>query len=171
MVRRELPIQVLVLGVGDVNKGDAGVGVRTVEILARRFQIPPGIQVGDNVSIGKGLSAAIANAKRVILVHALRAGAEPGSLLKLVGKEIPDYINRQTTVDTDVLSTILTQSGIAPEQLETMTLYGIEAAEVDAGLPLSGEVAPQAARLANLLAEELERLGYTVPPRGLLSSG
>ncbi|MBF0152878.1 MAG: hydrogenase maturation protease [Magnetococcales bacterium] len=171
MVRKESPIQILVLGIGHIDKGDAGVGVHTVEILRRKFQIPPGIQVSDGVSMGKELHRSMAQARHIILVDALRAGAEPGSLLKLVGKEIPDFINHQAAVNENGLSSILSQSNMTQEQLATITLYGIEPADLDTGQRLSGEVAPQAERLANFLAEELERLGFSVPPRGLLSTG
>ncbi|MEO5370238.1 MAG: hydrogenase maturation protease [Magnetococcus sp. DMHC-1] len=171
MLQKESSIQVLVLGIGNVNQGDAGAGVRTVEILQRNFQIPPGVQISDGASMEQDLDGAISQAKHVILVNAFNAGAEPGSLLKLVGREIPDFINHQNALNPDGLPSILSQPCITEKRPETMTLYGIEPTELAMGLELSGEVAPQTERLACHLAEELERLGFSVPPRGLLSAG
>ena len=62
---------ILVLGVGNILLTDEGVGVRVVEALERRYQIPEGVTVMDGGTAGMELIASIAECDHLILVDAV----------------------------------------------------------------------------------------------------
>jgi len=73
---------ILVIGVGNPLARDEGVGIRAVERLRERT-LPPGVGVLD---AGTDLLAALpemGRADRAILVDAVRAGGEPGTIYRL----------------------------------------------------------------------------------------
>jgi hydrogenase maturation protease len=68
----------LVLGLGNPLRGDDGLGIRAIEMLAKR-ELPPEVTVADGGTPGWGLVSTLQDWSRVILVDAAQFGGAPGS--------------------------------------------------------------------------------------------
>ncbi len=82
--------RVLVAGVGNVLQGDDGFGVRVVQELAKRTDLPPCVNVID-VGIG-GMSLVqelFAGYSALVVVDAVDRGGKPGTIY-LLEAEVPD---------------------------------------------------------------------------------
>lgn len=73
----ETGCQVLVIGCGNLLRGDDGVGPILVRHLWERG-IPPGAQIVDGGTAGMDVAFRMRGARRVVLVDAARTGAEIG---------------------------------------------------------------------------------------------
>ena len=80
-------MRTLVLGLGNILLEDEGVGVRVIERLKVDY-IPRRCAVLDGGTLGLDLLAYIEDHSRIVIVDAVEAGKEPGTLIRLVNQEI-----------------------------------------------------------------------------------
>lgn len=152
-------MSVLVLGIGNILLGDEGIGVRVVEALEARYDLPDAVQVVDGGTAGMGLLDLIAGRDHVIIVDAVKTGAEPGTIVRLEGDAIPVGFRQRISPHSlglgDVLA-VLTMLDQAPEEL---VVIGIEPADLDFGVGLSPQIEAQLDPLVDAVIGELSRLG------------
>jgi hydrogenase maturation protease len=123
---------VLVLGMGNLLLEDEGLGVRALEILQRRYEIPPEVELLDGGTTGMGLLDDISEFSMRISPHQLGL--------------------------SDVLAT-LELSGEKPAEV---VVLGLVPQSLEMSLELTELIAEQLATLVGSAVTELERLGYAV---------
>lgn len=77
----------LILGVGNLLLSDEGVGVHVAQQL-QKMPIPPEVEVIDGGTGGFELIEHFRGKKKVIIVDALHADAEPGAVIRLTREDI-----------------------------------------------------------------------------------
>ena len=129
----------LVLGIGNLDRGDDAVGV----LVARRLRalLPPEIEVREASGEGAGLLDAWQGAEEVWLIDAVRPSGSPGRIYRLDVTTTPlpsDFFHYSThafgVAEAVELARVL---GDLPRAL---FVYGIEAQSVRPGAPLSPAV-------------------------------
>lgn len=140
-----------VLGMGNVLLKDDGVGVRVAQELLRR-ELPPGIEVFD---IGTGILRMLpelVKAQRIIVIDAVRAGGEPGSVYHFRAGEPKAAATRSVhDIQFDEVLAHLRLLGCEPQ----VEYYGIEPAQIGFSLELSDAVASRVPLLAEYLVEHV----------------
>ncbi len=99
-----IPRRVLVAGVGNVLQGDDGFGVRVVQELAARTDLPPGVDVIE-VGIG-GMSLVqelFSGYSALVVVDAVDRGGKPGTIY-LLEAEVPDLADMSVEEREDHLA-------------------------------------------------------------------
>lgn len=145
-----------VLGVGNVLLKDDGIGVRVAEELQKR-ELPSGVAVLD---VGTGILRMLpelVKAERIIVIDAVRAGGEPGSVYRFGGAE-PMATGTRSVHDIQFGEVLahLRLLGREPK----VEYYGIEPGEIAYSQELSAEVAAQVPVLAAYLFERLSATGF-----------
>ncbi len=151
--------QTLVLGLGNILLRDEGVGVRVVERLQELYEFPPGVQVLDGGTLGLELMAYVEAADRLLVVDALDTGAEPGTLGRLEGDEVPAFLSVKISPHQMGLSDLLATARLRGVYPEEVVLWGVQPAAIDVGLELSPVVAAQVEALVDKAVTELHRWG------------
>jgi len=82
--------RIVVLGIGNLLKGDDGVGVRVVEALERGEALPPGVALVDGGTGGPTLMTEFAGAAALIIVDAGELGAKPGTVREFGLEEVAE---------------------------------------------------------------------------------
>jgi hydrogenase maturation protease len=157
-------LSVLVLGVGNVLMGDDSIGVRVVEELERRFQIPEGVEVLDGGTSGFELLSHIRNREHLIIIDAIKSGMPPGMVVRVDGEDVPARFMTRISPHQLGLSDVLAAATVNGELPKQMVLFGIEPKRVELGLVLSDEVKENFEKLIETVKEELSRLGYMLEP-------
>jgi hydrogenase maturation protease len=146
----------LVLGLGNILLGDEGVGVRVVERLRARYELPEGIQVMDGGTLGLDLLPYLKGTSRLLVVDAVQAGKAPGTLLRLEGKEIPILLDlSKVSPHQDGLQDLLAAAALTGCLPEDVVLCGVQIDSLRVGLELSPPVAAQVDALVERVAGEL----------------
>jgi hydrogenase maturation protease len=144
----------VVIGVGNVYRGDDGAGLAVVERL--RGRVPDGVDVVASEEEPTRLMDAWDGADSVVVVDAVASGSEPGVLHRFdaTADAVPARVFRSSTHAFGVGEAIeiARALGTLPGQV---LVYGIEGADFDAREGLSPPVEAAVERLAEAVLEEL----------------
>ncbi|HSR43284.1 MAG TPA: HyaD/HybD family hydrogenase maturation endopeptidase [Longimicrobiales bacterium] len=132
------PAPVLVLCVGSTLMGDDGVGLAVLERL-RDGWILDGAELVDGGTWGMNVLPAIESAERLLLVDAIRAGKQPGAVVRLEGDEIPRFFATKLSPHQIDLKEVLALAELRGTLPEVVAL-GVEPGRVELSTELSPEV-------------------------------
>ncbi|UCC67783.1 MAG: hydrogenase maturation protease [Armatimonadota bacterium] len=145
---------IVVLGVGNLLRQDEGVGVHAVRALSGA-QLEEWAQLVDG---GTAVFEALSDwheIGKLIVIDAVRAGKDPGSISRLSLREVADRTAPALSVHEhgllDALG-LLQQAGL---RVGEVVIYGVEPAEAGWGTDLSAPVAASLPALAARLREEV----------------
>ena len=144
----------LVLGVGNILLRDEGVGVRVVEAM-RSLELPADVELFDGGTSGLDLLDIVADRRKVVVIDAVQADNEPGSLVRLgLDDFTPETESVVSLHQVGLLETLLMAKhlGCAPDQV---VIYGIEPKDMGFGLALSPEVAAVVPTVIEVVLPEL----------------
>jgi len=151
-----MPTTTLIVGVGNPLARDEGVGIRAVQGL-RDADLPAGVRVLDAGTDLLAVVPQLAEADRVILIDAVRAGRTPGSIYRMTldellarAKDGPDWQSAHALT----LPAAVRLAQAAGITLPPTVVFGVEPKEVALGEGLTAEVeAVLPALLEKVLAE------------------
>ncbi|MGH3794540.1 MAG: hydrogenase maturation protease [Pseudonocardiaceae bacterium] len=81
--------EVLVIGCGNLLRGDDGAGPRLVRLLWDT-PLPGGVRLVDGGTAGMDVAFQMRGARRVVLVDASHTGAEPGTVYRVPGPDLEE---------------------------------------------------------------------------------
>ncbi|NTU79445.1 MAG: hydrogenase maturation protease [Chloroflexales bacterium] len=149
----------IIIGCGNTNRSDDGVGVRVIHDLRRRG-LPDMVRLVDAGTGGMDVMFHLEGARRVILIDAAQAGAAPGTLYRVPGEQLADL----PPPGTLSLHNFRWQHALAvgrmiyKERFPTdIVVYLIQVASLDYGLELSPAARAGAEQVAALIVEEVQR--------------
>jgi len=79
--------RILIVGLGNLLLGDEGVGIHAVRELEERA-LPPQVDVVDGGTAGLNLLDLMQGYERVIILDAVEAGEEPGTILRFTPQDV-----------------------------------------------------------------------------------
>jgi hydrogenase maturation protease len=149
-----LPPATVVIGLGNPLRGDDGVGVRVVEVLAAQ-PLPQDVEVVDGGTQGLGIVSLMEGRRRAIVVDAASVGRSPGQFVRftldearLLGDDQPLSVHAAGLGDALLLAQVL---GTLPDEV---IIFGVQPSRVQWDSSLSPEVeAALPALIAAVLAE------------------
>lgn len=162
MERKPKP-QILVLGIGNVLMQDEGLGVRAVERLRERYHLPPGVRTADGGVMGLELLPYLEDVERVLILDAVRTDLQPGSVVRLNGRDIPAALALKTSIHQVGLQEILAVGRLRGTLPAQITLWGMEPASIEVGTDLSPTVSAALDDLVQSVAKELGATPRTPP--------
>jgi hydrogenase maturation protease len=152
--------EILVLGLGNILLGDEGVGVRVVERLLEQYEFPEGVRVMDGGTLGLDLLPYVENASRLLVIDAVQARHPPGTLVRLVGDEIPIFLDvAKVSPHQEGLQDLLAVAVLKGYLPDEVIFWGAQIESLGVGLELNKPVAAQVDVLGGKVLEELARWG------------
>jgi len=152
-------IRVLVLGLGDVRRGDAGAGVIAVHRVRREWIVPAWVRVVDGDTLGLDLLALLAASERVILVDAVRASQVPGTLVRLSGDQVAPAVRARLSAHQVEVADILPGGSPRERYPREVVIVGVVPATTELQLGCTPDVAASLDGLVDAVIAELRRLG------------
>jgi hydrogenase maturation protease len=150
------PQKIVILGVGNLLLSDEGVGVHVADELMK-MDLPPGVSVVEGGTDGFRLLNVITEADRVIIIDAVKGGAEPGSIYRFDIDEVrncpPGF---RTSVHQIGILEVIDLSGLIGKTPHT-TVIGIEPKSLEMGMELTHEIKSKIPRIIELIFEELKK--------------
>ncbi len=139
----------VIIGVGNPWRGDDAAGPAVIDRL--RDRVGSGVALIESEGEPSRLLDSFALADRVILIDAIRTGAELGTVHHFNGSELPDDLGTgRSTHLVDLVDTIALGK-VLGRLTGTLEFIGIEGASYEPGTPMCPEVEAAVARTAEQL--------------------
>ena len=159
--------EVLVLGVGNVMMGDEGLGVQVARNLLQNYVFPPEVEVIDGGTGGLSLLSYIRSARRVIVIDAIQAGAEPGSIFMFDSDQLEETGGVKTSVHDIGIIDVLKTAGLLDDHAPA-TIIGVQPGKMDEfGGGLSPEVGDKIGRVIQMVLDHLAEAGFFPRAKGV----
>ena len=154
----------LVVGFGNPLMTDDGIGLAALERLRERWPPPAEVELLDGGTWGLFLLPRFEDATRILLLDAIDAGQEPGTVVELSGAAIPRAWSGGLSphqVGVRDLVALATLRGTLPVDLVAM---GIQPMRVRMGTALSDVAAAALDELVDRAIGRLEGWGHAAVP-------
>ena len=129
----------------------------------KEYQIA-GVQVVDGGTVGMDLLDTLAGCDHLLICDAVKIGAPPGSVVKLVDGQVPALFQTRYSPHQLGLSEVLATLTLTDEAPAVVTLIGIVPADLELGIDLSPPVAAAIQPALEQLAATLAELGLPLTP-------
>ncbi|MEO5342174.1 MAG: HyaD/HybD family hydrogenase maturation endopeptidase [Gammaproteobacteria bacterium SHHR-1] len=150
---------------GNVLMQDEGIGVRAVEELECRFQIPPEVQVLDGGTTGMELFEPMRQCDCLIIADAINSPAAPGSLVRIANQEIRAFFQTKLSNHQLGLSDLLALLRLKGEAPNHIVIIGMVPKDLENRIGLSAEASAGLPAMVAMLRAELAELGVELAPR------
>jgi hydrogenase maturation protease len=143
----------LVIGVGNINRGDDGLGAYVAKRLLE--QIGPEVRVVTHLG-GADLFELWSQADSVIIVDAVSSGAEPGMVHRLDANDgpLPSNLFASSTHALGV-SEAVELARVLDRMPQKMIIFGVEAKQFSPGVGISPELEPAIEHVVERVIEEV----------------
>ena len=150
--------RISVVGVGNLLMRDDGIGVHVIRYLEQQG-VPEGVELIDGGTHSYDLLDIFADADNIIVIDAIQAGGEPGTIYRAPLDELglqPSGDSATSLHDLNFVEAVhmLRLMGHDPQFI----VFGIQPKEMYLDLELSPEVAEKLPRVAELVQEEIQRI-------------
>jgi hydrogenase maturation protease len=152
---------ILVLGLGNLVMSDDSIGVRVVQGLMARYRFPRGVTVMDGGTLGLDLLPHLEGVDRLLVIDAVETGSSAGTLVRLVGDDIPLALATKVSPHQMGLKDLLTVADLQGHSPGEMVLWGVQPGSIEMTMELSPEVAAAAGPLEERVLQELAEWGVT----------
>ena len=159
ILERFSQLKIAVLGIGNILLSDEGIGVRVVEAIKDRYELPESVEIIDGGTMGLDLLPFIEGKDKVLIIDAVNIEKPPGTMVTIEGDEIPKFLSMKMSVHQIGLPDMLSAAklmGIMPEEIY---LIGIQPKNLGTGLLLSDDVGDNLDSLVQTAMNKLEEWG------------
>jgi hydrogenase maturation protease len=144
----------VVIGVGNTILSDDGVGVHAARLLQLDPRVPPGVTILDGGTIGLELVPYASDACRLLLLDAMNSGQAPGTLARMMGRDLLGRTSASSAHQlgvTDLIAAVL----LVSRHAQDIVVLGIQPASTDWGTRLSPAVDGALASLVDAAVAQL----------------
>jgi hydrogenase maturation protease len=155
-------VKTLVLGVGNLLLADEGVGIHVIQRLAEAYQLPEDVLILDGGTLGLDLLFYLEGVENLLLIDAVEAHKEPGTIIRLENDEVPAFFSVKLSPHQIGIPDMLFAAKLKDIHPPNLVLFGIQPELLDIGLELSDTIAPKVDILINSTIEQLEAWGHPI---------
>ena len=139
--------------------GDDGVGIHAVRELAKRT-LPAGVDVVDGATAGLDLLRLMEGYAKVLIIDAVDAGEEPGSILRFTPEDITTQaVNFAVSLHQTKVLKVLELATCVGQPLPPTVVYGVQVKEMGWSTELSPTVQARLDSLVEAVVEEVSKRG------------
>ncbi len=156
----------LILGLGNLICSDDGVGVAAIERLSREYEMPPGARTMDGGTQGMALLGDLEIVDDLILVDAVAVDAPAGTAARFEGDEVLTAVRERLSCHQVGVADLLDALRWKDALPRRLVLHGLVPETDELGIGLTPKVAAGLDGLVRAVADEAERMGYSLRRRG-----
>ena len=153
-------MRAVVLGIGNTILTDEAAGVRAVELLEQRYQIPEDVLVIDGGTSGMEMIEDLSDLDFLIVIDVVKTGAAPGTVVKIAGDEIPVFFRRKLSPHQIALPDVLASLELLDSMPKEIVVLGVEPISLELGMEMTPTIAEQVPVLVEMAVAELRARGY-----------
>jgi hydrogenase maturation protease len=154
--------RVLLLGVGNILLRDEGLGVHALHLIISDYDLPKSVTCMDGGVMGLDLLPHIGNCTHLLVIDAIEASQDPGTLLRLEGDDIHTSLACKLSIHQLGLQEVLATSKLIGCYPTQTVLWAMQPESLEWGLDLTATVMAQLNTLVHEVVKELRNWGVPV---------
>ena len=152
-------MSILVMGLGNLVMSDDGLGSRVISELETHFSATSQVALLDGGTLGLDLLPRLEGVDRLLIIDALQMGAEPGTVFRLEGEEVPRAFVNKLSVHQMGLQDLLAVAELQGHLPGELVVIGAQSALIEMGMEFSPPVEAALPRVVAAVLAELESWG------------
>jgi hydrogenase maturation protease len=137
-----------ILGIGNTLFTDEGVGIHLLPILEEEFKHDEDIEIIEGLTDGMKLLGPVEDAENLIIIDAINAGKDPGTIISLQGDEIPAYFGVKMSIHQMGFQEVLLAAKMRERYPKRIAMFGMQPASLELGIELTTKVSEKLPELA-----------------------
>lgn len=151
--------QIMVMGIGNVLLSDEGLGVRFLDELVKK-PLPKNVELIEGGTAGLELISLIQEVDFLIIVDAINAQAEPGSLFRFQPGDLQVFPEQYEVSSHQIgIIEVLTMANVLGQAPQTL-IFGVQPKSLEWGMGISPEIQALFPRLADLILNEINTIQH-----------
>jgi len=130
----------VVLGIGNTLNRDEGLGVVALQALQSELPDSTGLEFLDGGTLGLNLLTIVEDASHLLILDAVDAGVEPGTVVELNRDEIPLFSGVKMSEHQITFQEVLGLAKIRDRLPENLHLVGVQPSDMQIGVGVSPAV-------------------------------
>jgi len=146
----------LVLGIGNILLRDEGLGPHVIKEL-QKMELPSFVELLDGGTAGADLIDFICDRRKVIVIDAIQADVEPGSILRMTASDLISNLQQNVSLHEFGLIETLSmakQLNCAPQEV---VIFGVKPEDIRCGTELSEKMTKVVPKVIDLIISELHQ--------------
>jgi len=150
---------VVVVGVGNISRGDDGLGICVARMVGD--MIPSRAKIIEGIADGYALIETWTDSNKVFVIDCAVSGAEPGRIYRFdpLYEAIPSNVFSGHSTHSISIVQAIQLAKVLNRMPKSLVVFGIEGKDFSAGSGLSPQVERAASRVALSIVEELKSTG------------
>lgn len=156
--------KILVLGCGNPLASDDGIGIYTLEELKKK-KLPDYVELIDAGTDGFSILNVIEDADKVIIIDAVRAGSDVGTIHTIKGDDLPEPESIIFSLhDFDLIDVLKIGEKIMPESMPNdITIVGVEIEQPEEfHIGLTPRVEKTIPKVVDIILDEISYMNYLI---------
>lgn len=129
--------RITILGIGNTLFSDEGVGIHLLPILEDKFQNDADIEIIEGLTDGMKLLGPVEDAENLIIIDAINAGKEGGTIIALKGDDIPAYFGIKMSIHQMGFQEVLLAAKMRERYPKQIVMFGMQPTSLELGVELT----------------------------------
>lgn len=157
MINNEHKQRITILGIGNTLFSDEGVGVHLLPMLEEALKDDKNIEIIEGLTDGMKLLGPVEDAENLIIIDAINAGKEGGTIITLVGEEIPAYFGIKMSVHQLGFQEVLFAAQMRERYPKRIVMFGMQPTSLQLGVELTETNQSKLGELAEVVIDQVNR--------------
>jgi hydrogenase maturation protease len=149
--------KITILGIGNTLFSDEGVGIHLLPILEEALKDYENIEIIEGLTDGMKLLGPVEDAENLIIIDAINAGKEGGTIIALEGDEIPAYFGIKMSIHQLGFQEVLLAAKMRERYPEQIVMFGMQPSSLQMGIELSEKNQEKLGDLAQVVMDQVNR--------------
>ncbi|MGG3561458.1 HyaD/HybD family hydrogenase maturation endopeptidase [Neobacillus rhizosphaerae] len=155
MTNRKVESKITILGIGNTLFSDEGVGIHLLPLLEEALKEVENIEIIEGLTDGMRLLGPVEEAENLIIIDAINAGKEGGTIISLVGEEIPAYFGIKMSIHQLGFQEVLLAAKMRERYPKQIVMVGMQPTSLELGVELTETNRQKLGELANAVIEQV----------------
>ncbi len=147
--------QITILGIGNTLYTDEGLGVHALSPLEELYGMDEQVEIVDGSTDGMSLLGPVEDTDYLIIIDAINAGKEGGSIIELRGNDIPAYYGVKMSIHQLGFQEVLLASKLREKYPKNIVMIGMQPTSLELGIGLSATNEAKLPELVQLVQQQV----------------
>ncbi|SFC75547.1 Hydrogenase 2 maturation peptidase. Aspartic peptidase. MEROPS family A31 [Bacillus sp. 491mf] len=157
MMNQNKNAKITILGIGNTLFTDEGVGIHLLPLLEEAYKDDKQIEIIEGLTDGMKLLGPVEEAENLIIIDAINAGVEGGTILSLEGDEIPAYFGIKMSVHQMGFQEVLFAAKFRERYPKKIIMFGMQPSSLELGVELTETNQAKLGDLAEAVMNQVNR--------------